>query len=75
MEIQTKNPISKVKEGQKSIQDVVTLIRDFTRAFDRVYESTRDVKGTQRLNADLPKNFKERVEAFQISRCTIEAVS
>ncbi|VDD75033.1 unnamed protein product [Mesocestoides corti] len=66
------NPISDTEEGQKALLEATSIIRDLTLALNRVYENIRDVQGTQRLNADLSKNFKEHVEHFQHCRSTIK---
>ncbi|VDM31702.1 unnamed protein product [Hydatigera taeniaeformis] len=65
------NPVSDTVEGQKALLEATSIIRDLTLALNRVYENIRDIQGTRRLNADLSKNFKERVETFQHCRNTV----
>ncbi|EUB59469.1 hypothetical protein EGR_05619 [Echinococcus granulosus] len=69
---ETCNPVSDTVEGQKALLEATSIIRDLTLALNRVYENIRDVQGTRRLNADLSKNFKERVETFQHCRNTVK---
>ncbi|VDO07142.1 unnamed protein product [Rodentolepis nana] len=66
------NPVSETQKGQIAIVEITNVVRDLTLALNRVYENVRDTQGTKHLNAELPKNFKERVDAFQERRNAIK---
>ncbi|KAM3184815.1 hypothetical protein ACTXT7_007620 [Hymenolepis weldensis] len=72
MEPEGSNPVSETRKGQLAIVEVANVVRDLTLALNRVYENVRDTQGTKHLNAELPKNFKERVDTFQERRNTIK---
>lgn len=74
MEPEGSNPVSETRKGQLAIVEVANVVRDLTLALNRVYENVRDTQGTKHLNAELPKNFKERVDTFQERRNTIKKV-
>ena len=73
-DLEVSNPVSDTVEGQKALLEATSIIRDLTLALNRVYENIRDAQGIRRLNVDLSKNFKERVETFRNYRNTIKKV-
>nr|CDS28639.2 hypothetical transcript [Hymenolepis microstoma] len=66
------NPVSETQKGQVAIVEIVNVVRDLTLALNRVYENVRDTQGTKHFNAELSKNFKERVDNFQERRNAIK---